>query len=97
MSTHTSQGVVEAQPKAACALRLSRLTFVAVASLLGTAIETYDTVIYGKAATLVAGRLHHSSVDPVTYMAILVAGYTVKFLIRHVGAAYWNASMVRPI
>jgi hypothetical protein len=96
MSTHTSQGIVETRPKAACAIRLSRFTFVAVAGLLGTAIETYDTVIYGKVATFVAGRLQHSSVDPVAYVTIAVAGYTVKFLMRHVGAVYWNTSTAQP-
>jgi MHS family shikimate/dehydroshikimate transporter-like MFS transporter len=63
---------------------------VAMASLIGTAIEWYDFYIYGTCAALIFPRLFFPSVDPTLGIIAAFATYAVGFLARPVGAAVFG-------
>jgi len=59
---------------------------VAIASLVGTALEWYDYFIYGACAALIFPKLFFPSFDPIVGTIAAFATYAVGFLARPVGA-----------
>jgi MFS transporter, MHS family, shikimate and dehydroshikimate transport protein len=60
---------------------------VAVASMIGTAIEWYDFFVYGTSVVLVLGPLFFPATDPLTSSLLAFSTFGVGFLVRPVGAA----------
>lgn len=58
---------------------------VAVATLIGTALEWYDFYLYALCAALVFGPLFFSTADPTTAQLGALATFTVGFIARPVG------------
>jgi metabolite-proton symporter len=65
----------------------SSAALVVWASVLGTAIEWYDFLIYGTAAALVFNRLFFPSFDPFVGTLAAFGTYAVGFIARPVGGA----------
>ncbi|MFG1396462.1 MFS transporter [Roseixanthobacter pseudopolyaromaticivorans] len=63
---------------------------VAVASLIGTAVEWYDYFIYGTYAALLFPHLFFPSVDPLTGTIAAFATFAVGFIARPIGAAVFG-------
>ncbi|RJG02607.1 MFS transporter [Noviherbaspirillum sedimenti] len=63
---------------------------VAMASLIGTAVEWYDFYIYGTCAALIFPKLFFPSVDPTLGVIAAFATYAVGFIARPVGAAVFG-------
>lgn len=63
---------------------------VAVASLIGTAIEWYDYFIYGTCAALLFPKLFFPSMDPTVGTIAAFATYAVGFAARPLGAAVFG-------
>src|SRR3954462_12535161 len=59
---------------------------VAVASMIGTAIEWYDFFVYGTSAVLVLGPLFFGTDDPLTGTLLAFSTFGVGFLARPIGA-----------
>lgn len=59
---------------------------IALASMIGTAIEWYDFFVYGTSVVLVLGPLFFPSADPLTSMLSAFSTFGVGFLIRPLGA-----------
>jgi metabolite-proton symporter len=58
---------------------------VALASLIGTAIEWYDFFLYGTAAALIFNRLFFPNVDPMVGTLLAFATYALGFVARPLG------------
>jgi MHS family shikimate/dehydroshikimate transporter-like MFS transporter len=58
---------------------------VALASLIGTAIEWYDFYLYGTAAALVFNRLYFPTFDPLTGTLAAFSTYALGFVARPIG------------
>jgi metabolite-proton symporter len=65
----------------------SPLRRAASASLIGTAIESYDFYIYGTAAALVFNALFFPSADPTVATIVAFATFAIGFLARPIGGA----------
>ncbi|HUR04080.1 MAG TPA: MFS transporter [Nonomuraea sp.] len=63
---------------------------VAVASLIGTAIEFYDFYIYGTAAALVFNTAFFPTMDPVAGSLAALSTFAVAFLSRPLGSAVFG-------
>jgi metabolite-proton symporter len=63
------------------------ITRVVWASVLGTAIEWYDFLIYGTAAALVFNKLFFPSFDPFIGTIVALSTYAVGFVARPIGGA----------
>jgi metabolite-proton symporter len=63
---------------------------VALASLVGTAIEYYDFFIYGTAAALVFPRVFFPNLGPTLAIVASFATFTVAFFSRPLGAALFG-------
>jgi metabolite-proton symporter len=63
------------------------ITHVVWASVLGTAIEWYDFLIYGTAAALVFNKLFFPSFDPFIGTIVALSTYAVGFVSRPIGGA----------
>jgi metabolite-proton symporter len=63
------------------------ITHVVWASVLGTAIEWYDFLIYGTAAALVFNKLFFPSFDPFIGTIVALSTYAVGFVARPIGGA----------
>ena len=61
------------------------ITKVAVASLIGTAIEWYDYFLYGTAAALVFNKLFFPKFDPLVGTILALSTFTVGFIARPFG------------
>lgn len=59
---------------------------IAVASMIGTAIEWYDFYVYGTSVVLVLGPLFFPTADPLTSMLLAFSTFGVGFLARPLGA-----------
>jgi metabolite-proton symporter len=69
------------------ATQKTNLYHVVSASVLGTAIEWYDFLIYGTAAALVFNKLFFPSFDPATGTLAAFSTYAVGFVARPIGGA----------
>ncbi|HEX7599784.1 MAG TPA: MFS transporter [Polyangia bacterium] len=58
---------------------------VAIASLIGTAVEWYDYFLYGTAAALVFNKLFFPNYDPLVGTLLAFATFSVGFLARPIG------------
>src|SRR5437016_3867865 len=67
--------------------KASTITHVVWASVLGTAIEWYDFLIYGTAAALVFNKLFFPSFDPSIGTIVALSTYAVGFVARPIGGA----------
>jgi hypothetical protein len=65
---------------------------VLAASLVGTAVETYDFYIYGTAASLVFGALFFPKPRRRAQLLQRYATFAVAFIARPVGAAFFGTS-----
>ncbi|WP_293455763.1 MFS transporter [Phenylobacterium sp.] len=63
---------------------------VLAASLVGTAVETYDFYIYGTAASLVFGPLFFPDISPSAQLLSAYATFAVAFFARPLGAAFFG-------
>ena len=61
------------------------IRLVALASLVGTAIEWYDFYLYGTAAALVFNRLYFPTFDPLTGTLAAFSTYALGFAARPIG------------
>ena len=61
------------------------IRLVALASLVGTAIEWYDFYLYGTAAALIFNRLYFPTFDPLTGTLAAFGTYAAGFLARPIG------------
>ena len=61
------------------------IRLVALASLIGTAVEWYDFYLYGTAAALVFNRLYFPTVDPLTGTLAAFSTYALGFFARPIG------------
>ncbi len=67
--------------------KASGITHVVWASVLGTAIEWYDFLVYGTAAALVFNKLFFPSFDPLIGTIVALSTYAVGFIARPIGGA----------
>src|SRR3954447_22730723 len=65
----------------------STTAHVVWASVLGTAIEWYDFLIYGTAAALVFNKLFFPAFDPMIGTIAAFGSYAVGFVARPIGGA----------
>ncbi|MEV4367905.1 MFS transporter [Nonomuraea sp. NPDC049637] len=65
-------------------------TRIAMASLMGTAIEFYDFYIYGTAAALVLNTAFFSGMDPVAGRLAAFSTFAVAFVSRPLGSAVFG-------
>ena len=63
---------------------------VVFASLVGTAVEWYDFVLYGSAAALVFGALFFPESDPVTGTLLAFGTYALGFVARPLGGVVFG-------
>src|SRR6202166_4726593 len=63
---------------------------IVVSSIIGTAIEWYDFLIYGTASALVFNKLFFPTLDPVLGTIAAFGTYAVGFLARPLGAAIFG-------
>src|SRR6516164_3646729 len=63
---------------------------VVVSSVIGTAVEWYDFLIYGTASALVFNKLFFPTLDPVLSTIAAFGTYAVGFLARPLGAAIFG-------
>lgn len=63
---------------------------IVTSSVVGTAVEWYDFLIYGTAAALVFNKLFFPSVDPAIGTIAAFGTYAVGFLARPLGAAIFG-------
>jgi MHS family shikimate/dehydroshikimate transporter-like MFS transporter len=63
---------------------------VVVSSVVGTAVEWYDFLIYGTASALVFNKLFFPSVDPAIGTIAAFGTYAIGFLARPLGAAIFG-------
>lgn len=70
--------------------RLQAARRVAVASMLGTAIEWYDYFVYGIVAALVFDKLFFPSLSPTAGAAAALASFAVGFVARPAGAVLFG-------
>jgi MHS family shikimate/dehydroshikimate transporter-like MFS transporter len=68
----------------------ARLRQVVVASVLGTAVEWYDFLIYGVAAALVFNKLFFPTFDPLVGTLAAFGSYAVGFVARPLGGAIFG-------
>jgi metabolite-proton symporter len=73
-----------AEPMSAQASAIARVVW---ASVLGTAIEWYDFLIYGTAAALVFNKLFFPAFDPLIGTVAAFSTYAVGFVARPIGGA----------
>jgi metabolite-proton symporter len=67
------------------ATKPARIKLVALASLVGTAIEWYDFYLYGTAAALVFNHLYFPTFDPLTGTLAAFSTYALGFVARPIG------------
>jgi len=79
--------VVETVAATDVSQKASTITHVVWASVLGTAIEWYDFLIYGTAAALVFNKLFFPSLDPFIGTIVALSTYAVGFVARPIGGA----------
>jgi MHS family shikimate/dehydroshikimate transporter-like MFS transporter len=75
---------------AAPAVGSAQMRRVVSSSVIGTAVEWYDFLIYGTASALVFGKLFFPSSDPTVGTIAAFATYAVGFLARPLGAAIFG-------
>jgi len=63
---------------------------IVVSSVIGTAVEWYDFLIYGTASALVFNKLFFPTLDPVLGTIAAFGTYAVGFLARPLGAAIFG-------
>src|SRR5581483_2945374 len=63
---------------------------IVVSSVIGTAVEWYDFLIYGTASALVFNKLFFPTLDPVLSTIAAFGTYAVGFLARPLGAAIFG-------
>src|SRR5258705_2847488 len=63
---------------------------IVVSSVIGTAVEWYDFLIYGTASALVFNKLFFPTLDPVLGTIAAFGSYAVGFLARPLGAAIFG-------
>ena len=68
----------------------AQMTRVVTSSVIGTAVEWYDFLIYGTASALVFNKLFFPSSDPTVGTIAAFATYAVGFLARPLGAAIFG-------
>jgi MFS family permease len=59
---------------------------VVAASLVGTALETYDLYLYGTAAALIFAPLFFPASDPTASLLLSLSSFAVSFIARPIGA-----------
>jgi metabolite-proton symporter len=79
--------VVESTVATEVSLKSSSISHVVWASVLGTAVEWYDFLIYGTAAALVFNKLFFPSFDPFIGTLVALSTYAVGFVARPIGGA----------
>jgi len=79
--------VVETAVASDVSQKASTISHVVWASVLGTAIEWYDFLIYGTAAALVFNKLFFPSFDPFIGTLVALSSYAVGFVARPIGGA----------
>jgi metabolite-proton symporter len=79
--------VVETAVASDVSQKASTIGHVVWASVLGTAIEWYDFLIYGTAAALVFNKLFFPSFDPFIGTLVALSSYAVGFVARPIGGA----------
>src|SRR5437762_6295596 len=70
-------------------LRTQRMRAI-VASTVGTTIEWYDFFLYGTAAALVFPKLFFPSFDPFVGQVLAFGTFTVGFVARPLGGAFFG-------
>src|SRR5579862_3909922 len=68
----------------------ARLRQVILASVLGTAVEWYDFLIYGVGAALVFNKLFFPTFDPLVGTLAAFGSYAVGFVARPLGGAIFG-------
>lgn len=63
---------------------------IALATFIGTALEWYDYLLFGTAASLVFNRLYFSTLDPTAATLAAFATFGVGFVVRPVGAVLFG-------
>jgi len=79
--------VIRTAPANGVPQEASSIFYVVWASVLGTAIEWYDFLIYGTAAALVFNKLFFPSFDPFIGTVAAFSTYAVGFIARPIGGA----------
>src|SRR3712207_751504 len=79
-------GAAETQPAAGHRPDRPASSRVAVAAMIGTAIEWYDFFVYGTSAVLVLGPLFFPTDDPLTGTLLAFSTFGIGFLVRPLGA-----------
>src|ERR1700761_8484457 len=74
-------------PTRTASRQASPIARVVWASVLGTAIEWYDFLIYGTAAALVFNKLFFPAFDPMMGTIAAFGTYAVGFVARPIGGA----------
>ena len=63
---------------------------VALATLVGTTLETYDFVLYAQAAALVFGTVYFTRLSPASGTLAAFATFAAAFVVRPVGAVLFG-------
>ena len=69
---------------------------VALASLIGTAIEWYDFFLYGTAAALIFNKLFFPTFDPMVGTLLAFGTYALGFIARPLGGLCSATTATRP-
>ncbi|MEU6366647.1 MFS transporter [Streptomyces sp. NPDC046931] len=72
------------------AVRAPSMLRLAAASLVGTAIEIYDSIVYGTAAALILGPLFFPTFSPLTGTLLAFASAGIAFLARPLGSVVFG-------
>ena len=68
----------------------SAIKRIVVSSILGTAVEWYDFLIYGIASALAFNTLFFPTIDPLTGTLASLATFSVGFIARPIGGAIFG-------
>jgi MFS family permease len=82
----TASSMLRTWPAAGSRARPPAARRVALAAMIGTAIEWYDFFVYGTSAVLVFGPLFFGTDDPLTGTLLAFSTFGVGFLARPIGA-----------
>lgn len=88
-ATHANHG--DQPPGQSHPLRLATARKVAVAALVGTAMEWFDYYLFGLAAALVFNRLFFTELDPQAAALAAFAAFGVGFVARPLGAVLFGS------
>lgn len=88
--TNAYSNIADGVSAASAHKETSQYKKVAVASLVGSAVEWYDFFIYGTYAALLFPKLFFPSMDPLAGTLAAFATYAVGFAARPVGAAVFG-------